>query len=183
MTQKPQAQNFDQLEDYLKGQGIGYTLADVQLPSTDFPEQVQQRLSQFGVGDNVVVRGPQSIIILKIKGWTAIPVEQADAQRIASDALKQEAQTERAAALRTQMIKGAKIEFSGAFAGMSADEPQPAPAPQASVAPQAGELSPPQAGSPGEPQQAPLQTGDGAVPQTAAPAPGGNAPEEEGTVP
>lgn len=121
---KPQAQTFDQLEEYLKGQGIGYTLVDVQLPSTDFPEQVQKRLLQFGIGDNVVVRGPQSIIILKIKGWTAMPVQQADAEHVASAAIRQEQAAERTEALRAQMLHDAKITFSGAFAKISADEPE-----------------------------------------------------------
>lgn len=148
--QKPQTQSFDVLENYLSGQGIEFNLADVQLPSSDFPKQVQDQLLRFHEGDNVVVRGPQSIIVLKIKGWTEMPVQQADAQRIAAASLQQEELSERTAALRTQMIHDSKIELTGEFAGMSADEPKVStPAVEISSPPAPNELaSPLQAGAP-----------------------------------
>ena len=48
--QKPQVQTFDQLETYLNGKHIPFTLTDVQLPSTDFPKQVQDELAKFHEG-------------------------------------------------------------------------------------------------------------------------------------
>ncbi len=184
---KPQVQSFDPLVDYLKGQGISYKLADVQLPSTDFPEQIQKRLEQFGVGDNVVVRGPQSIIILKIKGWTAMAVQDADAQRVAVAAIQQEELAQRTAALRKQVIHDAKITFSGAFAGMNADQPGPSvPAAKVSSAP--ATATPHEAGVTGAAAVADgvalMNAPDMSLPEGVMPAPpsGTSTNPEEGTV-
>jgi EpsD family peptidyl-prolyl cis-trans isomerase len=121
-----QKETFDDFQNYLNGKTIPYTLAEVRLPSTDFPKQVQDELVKFGVGDNVVVRGQQSIVILKIKSWVDMPVEQTDAERIAQNALHQQSQQERARALRDQMAHSGKVEFLGEFAGLSLDMPKPA---------------------------------------------------------
>ncbi|MFZ1989896.1 MAG: EpsD family peptidyl-prolyl cis-trans isomerase [Alphaproteobacteria bacterium] len=188
--QKPQVQTFDQLEAYLNGKRIPFTLTDVQLPSTDFPKQVQDELIKFHVGDNVVVRGPQSIIILKIKGWTEMPVQEADAQRIAATALQQEALSERTTALRTQMVHDAKIEFDGEFAGMDADEPKaPPPAAPSASAPNApapadstvAPIAP--AAAPGSEIQAPASAPDASQPAATMPPGANSTTPQEGTAP
>ena len=168
-----QKETFDEFETYLNGKHIPFTLAEVRLPSTDFPKQVQDQLVRFRVGDNVVVRGPQSIIILKIKSWTELPVQDADAQRIAATALQQEAVSERTAALRTQMIHDSKIEFTGDFAGMDADEPK-AP-PSVTTAPDSGaqpSAATPAIPSPSNTDDSQLQTSspNPSLPASAAPA-------------
>lgn len=184
---KPQVQTFDLLESYLNSKGIPFTLTDVQLPSTDFPKSVQDELAKFGVGDNVVVRGPQSIIILKIKGWTEMPVQEADAQRIAATALQQEALGDRTVALRTQMVHDAKIEFEGEFAGMSADEPKtPAPPAATTSAPDDTSIAPavsPPVASPSAQPQSPAAPAS-STPAEAAPQAGASpTTPQEGTAP
>jgi EpsD family peptidyl-prolyl cis-trans isomerase len=118
-----QKDTFDSLRNYLDGKGIGYQLADVRLPSTDFPKQVQDQLAGFNVGDNVVVRGQGGIQILKIKSWVDMPVSDSEAQQAAANTLHDQAVEQRDEALRDQLLTHSHIEFIGDFAATSLDEP------------------------------------------------------------
>jgi EpsD family peptidyl-prolyl cis-trans isomerase len=125
-------ETFAELEAYLNAKSIQYSLTDVRVASSDFPKEVQDQLSRFKVGDNVVVRGPQGVVILKIKSWVPAPLPRDQAREIAQNFLYQQSQQRRAVSIQEALPSTTKIEFLGPFAGMSFIEKSadPAPAPQ-----------------------------------------------------
>ena len=149
---------FDDFQNYLNGKSTPYTLADVRLLSTDFPKQLQDKLVSFGIGDNVVIRGRDSVVILKIKGWQDMPVEQQNAEQAAQAALHRQAQQERTRSLRDQMSHTAKVEFLGEFKDLKLEEPKPA---EQTLAP-----------SSPAPAESPMPSGEMPPADTPAPAPG-----------
>lgn len=119
---------FAELEAYLNEKSISYSLTDVRVASSDFPKDVQAQLAHFKVGDNVVVRGPQSIVILKIKSWVPAPLPRDQAREIAQNTLYQQAIQKRALSIQEALPSTTKIEFTGPFAGMEFIEKPAAPA-------------------------------------------------------
>ena len=117
-----QKESFDQLRGYLDGKGITYQTAEVRLASTDFPKEVKDQLIKFGVGDNVVVRGTDTIAILKIKSWVEMPVDSSQAEQAAANTLHDQAIEARDATLRDQLLHGSKVEFLGDFAGTAMND-------------------------------------------------------------
>ncbi len=123
-------ETFADLESYLNEKSIQYTVTDVSVFSSDFPKEVQDQLSHFKVGDNVVVRGPSSIVILKIKSWSPAPMQREQSREIAQNMLYQMSIQSRAKSIQDALPTTTKIEFLGPFAGLTFAEPKPAaPAP------------------------------------------------------
>ncbi|MFO1186755.1 MAG: EpsD family peptidyl-prolyl cis-trans isomerase [Alphaproteobacteria bacterium] len=120
--------SFAELEAYLNEKSINYSSTDVRVASSDFPKDVQAQLVHFKVGDNVVVRGPQSIVILKIKSWVAAPVPRDQSREIAQNTLYQQSIQKRALSIQEALPATTKLEFMGPFAGMQFIEKQAEPA-------------------------------------------------------
>jgi hypothetical protein len=59
---------FDKLESRLKKNKVGYTLSGACMIAADFPEVVRGRLETFVPGDNLLDRGPEFVVVLKIMG-------------------------------------------------------------------------------------------------------------------
>jgi hypothetical protein len=58
---------FDAFTDYLDEHRIFYSLSDVCMPITDFPEPVQKAITGYGPGDNLIGKRGGSVLILKIQ--------------------------------------------------------------------------------------------------------------------
>jgi len=126
---------FAELEAYMNEKSITYSMTDVRVASSDFPKDVQAQLAHFKVGDNVVVRGPQSIVILKIKSWVPAPLPRDQSREIAQNTLYQQAIQKRALSIQEALPSTTKIEFIGPFAGVQFIEKPPEKQPQGGNAP------------------------------------------------
>jgi EpsD family peptidyl-prolyl cis-trans isomerase len=130
-------ETFADLEAYLNEKSIQYTMTDVRVPSSDFPAEVQGQLAHFKTGDNVVVRGPSSSVILKIKSWVAAPVPREQAREIAQNMLYQQSMQKRARSIQEALPNTTKIEFVGPFAGVAfIEQAKPTTPPAAPQIPQ-----------------------------------------------
>jgi peptidyl-prolyl cis-trans isomerase C len=162
-----QKQTFDGFEKYLNQKHIPYAVTDVRLPSAEFPKDIRDQLTKFGVGDNIVVKGGGQIAVLKIKSWVDMPVDHDQATQIAKNTLHREALADRTKSLHDQVLHAAKVQFLGQFAGVSLEPP---PAAATAAGGPAAAIDSPVAGAPGG---QPDQTGPGTPGQTSANSPQG----------
>jgi EpsD family peptidyl-prolyl cis-trans isomerase len=139
-------ETFADLEAYLNAKSIPYSKSDVRVYSSNFQKEIQDQLNRFKVGDNVVVRGPQGTVILKIKSWVPAPLPRDQAREIAQNFLYQQSMQDRALSIQKALPSTTKIEFLGPYAGMSFIEkqadPVPAPLPPSVDAPAPEKVKP-----------------------------------------
>lgn len=121
-------ESFADLEAYLTSKSIQHSKTEIRMYSSELPKEIQDQLSRFKLGDNLVVRAPQGAVILKIKSWVPAPLPRDQGRKIAQNFLHQQAMQKHAFSIQEALPSTTKIEFLGPFAGMSFIEKKSDPA-------------------------------------------------------
>jgi EpsD family peptidyl-prolyl cis-trans isomerase len=141
--------NFLELEAILKEKGIPFTETDVRHASSEFAQDAQDKLAQYKVGDNIVVKGGANVLILKIKSWVAAAVSPEQAREVAQSAIYRQSIQDRTQAVERELTTKTKIEYLGTFKELSVPQPTGAAAPEVPPKPApAASGKPPTGGSP-----------------------------------
>lgn len=103
--------DFDALGEALDRAGLTYSLTPAVQPSDAFPEAIRRQLADYGVRDNVVIRGQTSTQIMKITAIRQAPVRGADAPAIARRMLMAQGAQKRAGGMLENLRQRAAVSY------------------------------------------------------------------------
>ena len=87
--------DFQKLEKHLKASDTPYTMSSAVRESSSFPEEIRVQLSEYSLGDNIILQGDVQISILKIINVSNASLTVLEGIPFARTLLKQEHSRER----------------------------------------------------------------------------------------